>query len=169
MKLAAFCRRILSTLILLGSLGSTASAQYFGGGGGSTIEGDYLRGLGFAATGMGIYNHQTAIANSINLDTFIRWNEYMAAVANEQRKEYVARRMAHSEQNKAANDKMKDRITNHPEARDVLSGDALTAAMGQLMDPQISESSYRSAEVLLPVDMIRRIRSGLASAARISR
>jgi hypothetical protein len=157
MKFAAFSRRILASLILLGSLGSTASAQYWGGGGGSTIEGDYLRGLGFAAAGMGLYNQRTAIANSINLDTFIRWNEYMAAVANEQRKEYVARRMDHSAKNKEANDKIADRITNRPEARDVLSGDALTAAMGQLMDPQISESSYRAAEVPLPVDMIRRI------------
>ena len=83
MKFAAFSRRILASLILLGSLGSTASAQYWGGGGGSTIEGDYLRGLGFAAAGMGLYNQRTAIADSINLDTFIRWNEYMAAVANE--------------------------------------------------------------------------------------
>lgn len=150
-------RGIVASMVLLGLLTSTARAQYFGGTGGSTIAGDYLRGLGFAATGMGIYNYDTAMANSINLDTFIRWNEYMAAVANEQRKAYVERRMYLSARNKEMNDKMKDRITNHPEARDVMSGDALTAAMGQLMDPQISESSYRGAEVLLPVDWIRRI------------
>ena len=106
---------------------------------------------------MGIYNEKTAIANSINLDTFIRWNEYMAAVANEQRKEYVERRMYLSARNKEMNDKIEDRIHNHPEARDVMSGDALGAKMGELMDPQISESSYRGAEVLLPVDWIRRI------------
>ena len=62
-----------------------------------------------------------------------------------------------SARNKEMNDKIEDRIKNHPEARDVLSGDALTAAMEQLMDPQISESSFRYAEVPLPVDMIRRI------------
>ncbi len=81
----------------------------------------------------------------------------MAAVANEQRKEYVERRMYLSARNKEMNDKIEDRIKNHPEARDVLSGDALSAAMEQLMDPQISESSCRYAEVPLPVDMIRRI------------
>ena len=38
-----------------------------------------------------------------------------------------------------------------------LTGDALTAVMDQLMDPQISESSYRYARGSLSVDMIRRI------------
>ena len=124
---------------------------------GSTPAGDYLRGVGIAAAGMGLYNERTAIANSINLDTMIRWNEYMAAVANEQRREYVERRMYLSERNKEMNDKIEDRIKNHPEARDVLSGDALTAAMNELMDPKISESSFRYAEVPLSVDMVRRI------------
>ena len=59
--------------------------------------------------------------------------------------------------NKEANEKIADRITNHPQARDVLTGDALTAAMNQLMDPQISESSFRLSQVPLPVDWIRRI------------
>ena len=49
-------------------------------------------GAGIAAMGMGIYNEKTAIADSINLDTTIRWNEYVAAVVKEQRREYVARR-----------------------------------------------------------------------------
>jgi hypothetical protein len=116
-----------------------------------------LRGAGIAAAGMGLYNQRTAIANSINLDTMIRWNEYMAAVANEQRREYVERRMYLSERNKEMNDKIEDRIKNHPEARDVLSGDALTAAMNELVDPKISESSFRYAEVPLSADMVRRI------------
>ena len=38
-------------------------------GAGSTPQGDYLRGVGIAAMGMGIYNEKTAIAKSINLDT----------------------------------------------------------------------------------------------------
>ena len=77
---------------------------------------------------MGIYNERTAIANSINLDTMIRWNEYMAAVANEQRRATssagcISRKKQRDEQ------KIEDRIKNHPEARDVLSGDVLTATM----------------------------------------
>jgi hypothetical protein len=155
MKIKSFSLRVAASLVVFAAMECSARAQFIGAG--STPQGDYLRGAGIAAMGMGIYNQRTAIANSINLDTMIRWNEYVAAVANEQRKDYVERRMYLSAKNKEMNDKIEDRIHNHPEARDVMSGDALTAKMGELMDPQISESSYRSAEVLLPVDMIRRI------------
>ena len=53
--------------------------------------------------------------------------------------------------------KIRDRIREHPEARDLLTGDALSDVMDQLTDPQIAESSYRYAEVPLSVDIIRRI------------
>jgi hypothetical protein len=155
MRITAFSRWILAGVAVLVASAGSARAQWIGAG--STPEGDYLRGAGIAAAGMGLYNQRTAIANSINLDTMIRWNEYMAAVANEQRKEYVERRMYLSERNKEMNDKIEDRIKNHPEARDVLSGDALTAAMNELVDPKISESSFRYAEVPLSADMVRRI------------
>jgi hypothetical protein len=155
MRITAPSLRLVSILVILAALGNKAQAQFIGAG--STIEGDYLRGVGIAAMGMGIYNEKTAIAESINLDTAIRFNEYVAAVAKEMRREYGERRAYLSAKNKEANEKIADRITNHPQGRDVMSGDALTAAMGQLMDPQISESSFRSSEVLLPVDMIRRI------------
>jgi hypothetical protein len=155
MRISAFSRTLLASVVALAALETSASAQFIGAG--STIEGDYLRGVGVAAMGMGIYNEKTAIANSINLDTEIRFNEYVAAVAKEMRREYAERRRYLSAQNKEANEKIADRITNHPQARDVLTGDALTAAMNQLMDPQISESSFRLSQVPLPVDMIRRI------------
>ena len=155
MRITAFARWVVAGVVVLASSAGGARAQWIGAG--STPGGDYLRGAGIAAAGMGLYNQRTAIANSINLDTMIRWNEYMAAVANEQRKEYVERRMYLSERNKEMNDKIEDRIKNHPEARDVLSGDALTAAMNELVDPKISESSFRYAEVPLSADMVRRI------------
>jgi hypothetical protein len=148
-------RSLVASVVAFTAIASVAQAQYIGPG--STIAGDYLRGVGVAAMGMGIYNYDTAVANSINLDTEIRFNEYVAAVAKEMTRAYAARRAYLSAQNKEMTAKIQDRIKNHPEARDVMTGDALTAAMNQLMDPQISESSYRNAEVLLPVDMIRRI------------
>jgi hypothetical protein len=155
MSISAFSRSLLLSLVVLVALDQNASAQFIGAG--STPQGDYLRGVGIAAMGMGIYNQQTAIANSINLDTEIRFNEYVAAVAKEMRRAYAERRAYLSAKNKEANEKIAERITSHPEARDVMTGDALTAIMGQLLGPEISESSFRSAEVLLPVDMIRRI------------
>ncbi len=155
MRITAFSRTLLASFVVLALLENSVSAQFIGAG--STPQGDYLRGVGIAAMGMGMYNEQTAIANSINLDTEIRFNEYVAAVAKEMRRAYAERRAYLSAKNKEANQKIEDRITNHPEARDLMTGDALTAAMNQLMDPQISESSFRGSEVLLPVDMIRRI------------
>ena len=155
MKTKPFSLEVVASLVVLAASGSSVQGQWFGAG--STPQGDYLRGAGIAAWGMGIYNEKTAIADSINLDTMIRANEYMAAVANEQRRAYVERRMYLSAKNKEANEKIEDRIKNHPEVRDVMSGDALTAAMDQLMDPQISESSFRYSQVPLSVDMIRRI------------
>lgn len=38
-----------------------------------------------------------------------------------------------------------------------MTGNALNAVMRQLNNPQINESSYRSAEVTLPVNIVRRI------------
>ena len=87
MRITAFSRWVVAGAAVLAGSAAGARAQWIGPG--STPQGDYLRGAGIAAMGMGIYNEKTAIANSINLDTMIRWNEYMAAVANEQRREYV--------------------------------------------------------------------------------
>ena len=89
MRITAFSQRLLAGLVLLGTPGNTAKAQYFGVGGGSTPQGDYLRGAGIAAMGMGIYNEKTAIANSINVDTMIRWDQYIAAVSKEMTREYA--------------------------------------------------------------------------------
>jgi hypothetical protein len=147
--------KFVASLLVLAALEASAWAQVVFPG--STPEGDYLRGVGFAAMGLGVYNEKTAIADSINLDTTIRWNEYVAAVVKEQRREYAARREYLSSINKEMDKKIRDRLREHPEARDVLTGDALSDVMDQLTDPQISESSYRFAEVPLSVDAIRRI------------
>ena len=60
MRISAFYRTSLMGLVILAALETSASAQFIGAG--STIEGDYLRGVGVAAMGMGIYNEKTAIA-----------------------------------------------------------------------------------------------------------
>ena len=166
MRLMAFSGRFLAGLVLLGSLGTTGKAQYFGIGGGSTPQGDYLRGAGIAAMGMGIYNEKTAIANSINVDTMIRWDQYIAAVSKEMTREYASRRDYLSAKNKELEQKILDRLRENPEARDVMTGDALSTVMDQLTDPKISESSFRYAEVPLSVDVIRRIPFRLGESAQ---
>ena len=108
---------------------------------------------------MGSYNLNTAQAESINVDTFIRWNEYVAAVAKEQTREYVARKLSDATERKKFYEENRQRILESPEARDVENGDALNAVLQQLLDSKVGESTFRVAEyqVPLPVDMIRHI------------
>src|SRR5262245_45894096 len=114
MRILAFFRKCLVAIVVVAAVENSAAAQWIGSG--STIAGDYLRGVGVAAAGMGIYNEKTAIAESINLDTAIRFNEYVAAVAKEMKRVYVERRRYLSAQNKEMNEKIADRITNHPQS-----------------------------------------------------
>ena len=85
-------RRLLFVILIIGLSGITVRAQNVFVGAGSTAQGDYLRGAGIAAWGMGLFNYNTAVANSINLDTFIRGNEYLAAVEKQRLRDYVAKK-----------------------------------------------------------------------------
>src|SRR5262245_13053799 len=75
-------------LALASLQGSQAKAQFFGyppgfgafgwgGWGGETVQGNIAQGLGMYAMGAGFYNESTAVANSINTDTVMRWNQYV--------------------------------------------------------------------------------------------
>ena len=150
-------RRIwLSSLLILAMLGSPARAQRFVGGG-STPQGDYLRGLGIAAAGLGSYNRNTAIAESINVDTAIRLDTYVSSVLRAGRENWAKLDKLAQEKSKANYEKIRSRIQDHPEALDVFTGNALNAALEQLNDPKIQESSFRSVPVTIPREMIRQI------------
>jgi hypothetical protein len=145
-----------AALIVLAFLASGARAQYLGGAG-STLEGDYLRGLGIAAWGMGTYNLNTAQAESINVDTVMRWNEYLAAVAKQQTREYVARILADATKRKEFFKQYQQKLIENPESRDIESGEALNVVLKQLWDSKVGESTFRTYQVPLSVDMIRHI------------
>jgi hypothetical protein len=143
-------RIALSALALVVLWATTSRSQLIG-----PFEGDYLRGVGINRYGYGVYSE--AVANSINVNTTIRWNEYLAAVAkNEIREkaEYRAAVLAERLMNYKA---ILDRIRENPEARDVLNGDALNSVLEKLNDPKIHESSSRLGKVPLPVDVVRRV------------
>ena len=76
----------------MGLLGSGTQAQLVAVGPGSTLQGDYLRGVGIEAYGMGVYNEKTAIAGQINANTFMVLNEYFAAVSKNEGREHAVRR-----------------------------------------------------------------------------
>ena len=124
-------RTMLVPLAFFVLMGSIAQAQYMGFiGAGSTPQGDYLRGVGIASYGMGVYNHQTAIANSINADTAMRINEYIYACLMNENRMNAEHRDAMVAKNKENYSKIRQRIDQNPEARDVRKGDALNVVLG---------------------------------------
>ena len=86
------------------------------------MEGDYLRGVGVAAYGMGLGNLYNAQATAINTDTWIRLNEYIAAVLKNENAENAAHRHAKLQKEHDAYNKMRERILKDPEAQDVDKG-----------------------------------------------
>jgi hypothetical protein len=150
-------RTILTALLVLPWLGTFARAQFNFVGPGSTVEGDYLRGVGVASFGMGVYNHQTAVANSINADTAMRVNEYVYACLMNENRMNAEHRAKMAQKNKEDYEKLQKRIRENPEALDVDKGDALNSILERLNDPRISDSFSRSVAVPLSVDEVRRI------------
>jgi hypothetical protein len=126
---------------------------------GSTLAGDYLRGAGIAAWGAGQYNLSTAQAESINLDTAIRFNEYVAAVVKEQNREYQARKYEDSSKLKEMYKQNRERLLQNPEAHDVLDAAALNRLLEQIQNAKVGESAMRASQLQVPlsVDMIRKI------------
>jgi hypothetical protein len=148
-------RTFLAIPLFVAMLAPGARAQIITAG--STPAGDYLRGVGIAAQGMGQYNLSTAQANSINTQTVMTWNDYVWSSTKVQARELAERKAAERAKHAAEYNAIQKRYLENPEDLDLMKGNALNAVLEQLNDPRISESSYRSAEVPLSVDMIRRI------------
>ncbi len=107
-------RVALKVLAVLFAAAVPAHAQFNWVGAGSTPQGDYLRGVGVAAFGLGAYNLETAQAVSINVNTEIRWNEYVTmyfARENEAKARYRAAMREHNEEKRKS---IQDRIKNAP-------------------------------------------------------
>src|SRR6516162_5463374 len=102
------CLRITLALIILSAMaGRDARAQWgyggwgWGGWGASSLGGDLGRGAGVYAAGAGMYNLDTAQARSINADTVMRFNDYVANAALQSAYMYNARKDAQIRENKA--------------------------------------------------------------------
>src|SRR4051794_272011 len=121
-----------AALTVLALLGASARAQFNVVGPGSTIDGDYLRGGGGASYGLGVYNRLTAEAVSINTDTTIRWNEYVAAVVKNENHQNAMHRAFVLERRREHYNTIYQRIRENPEERDVMNGDSLNAVMEEL-------------------------------------
>jgi hypothetical protein len=161
-EMTMFCRWGLAALVMFFTLEHCAEGQIIFPG--STPEGDYLRGVGLAAWGMGIYNLDTAKADATNLDTGIRFNEYLAAVAEESTRAYVARKRAAADEEKEFYRRNRERVRNSPEWREVANGEALNRLLEELQNPKLTDSVFRSErmQIPLPVSIVRHIPFALA-------
>ena len=127
------------------------------GGAGSSLPGSVAQGLGMMYMGAGQYNQQTAVANSINYDTMMRWNSYVYEAQRQATHEYYARRDAHIAKNKEAYNAFINKLNENPERRDIERGDALNAILDQLNDPRIQPSTLRAVNVNVDANLIREI------------
>ena len=150
-------RRILMTLIALTCLAPMARAQFNVIGPGSTPAGDYLRGAGIEAVGLGLYNLNTARAESIHVNTYIRFDRYLGEVMMAGRKRYAEQNRRMMERLKAGYDKIQRRYSENPDQYNVLKGDALNKDLDFLNDPKIADSAYRLAPITISIEDIRRI------------
>jgi hypothetical protein len=144
--------RFVAALVLVGCLAPPVRSQIIGPG--STVAGDYMRGVGIAAWGMGSYNLSTAQANSINLDSWIRWREYVVSALKQENQEARERRARNYRIHQADWNKMMERIKTAPEELDVQRGDALNAKKVELNSPEVYVNSN---PVPLPPEYIRNI------------
>jgi hypothetical protein len=107
--------------------------------------------------GAGVYNLKTAQANSIDADTVMRFNDYVAQVTQESARlhaERVDRRLA---RNRTLYDARQRQLRDNPTQRDIETGDALNAAVADLSDPRLGRSALRAAKAPLPANLIAEI------------
>jgi hypothetical protein len=156
-------RTVLGLALILSVLPVTARAQWgwgWGGWGGwaETPGGSLARGLGAFNVGAGIYNRETAVANSINTDTAIRWNQYLYECQQNALQKYIAKRDADAAHNKDIYNKIIKNLQENPTSYDIRNGDALNAALDQLANPKIQSSTlYSLAKAPLEAKVIRDI------------
>ncbi len=155
-------RTSAAMLIILACLGTRSVAQVVFVGPGSTPQGDYLRGVGVAAYGIGMGNLLDAQANAINADVGIKLNEYIASVLKNENAENVDHRDGILRKRREEYNQIQEGIFKHPEARQVDNGDALNAVLKKMNTGIIQDSTHRIPDVPLTVDEVRRIPFKLA-------
>jgi len=130
---------------------------YGWGGWSSTVGGDMARGLGALYSGAGIYNQETAVANSINADTVMRFNEYLYQSQLISTRRYHQIQNAKLAKDSAAYDAHLKRLQENPNTQEIQSGDALNIALDQLGNPRIHTSALRLATDPVDAQFIRDI------------
>lgn len=119
-------------------------------------EAAVLVGQGAFLRGAGSYNLNTAKADSINVDTVIRWKQDLRKISAE-RRELQARNEAGK---KLRIEEVQERLLlreqqlrTNPTTADIQNGQALNALLDDLTDPDISSADWYTKVVPLPKDL----------------
>ena len=159
---------VLNVALVLVVCSTTARAQYgygyprgYGGWGwggwGGPAQGSIARGMGFFNMGRGMYNLDTAQARSINVNTGMRWNQYIFQSQMAANQRYWRRVKARQARTNEDLNEIQDRLRNHPETRDITDGDALNILLTTLLNPAIVDRSLQYIKTPVRPEVIQDI------------
>ena len=146
-------RLTVGLLSLFLMTGRDARAQWgyggwgWGGWGAATPQGACAhRGSGTVCNGCWyVQSQHWPQARSINADTAMRWNQYAYLSHLEASQRYAARKNAEIATNKAHYNEHQRRLREKPENREVENGDALNAAVSDLIESESGQCSAMRA------------------------
>jgi hypothetical protein len=121
-----------------------------------TPESAALKGAGAYLRGAGSYNLNTAKAESIQVDSVIRWKQDLRKIAAEYRVEKERKEFGkklHLDEVKRRVAAQEYELRTNPTATDIQTGRALNALLFDLMDPDIASSDWYSKKIELPKGM----------------
>ncbi|WZO95767.1 hypothetical protein EP7_002737 [Isosphaeraceae bacterium EP7] len=126
--------------VALAAGAADAQAQLVGGYGGSpgwggwssTGQGDFARGLGYFAEGEGVYNLNTAQAESIEADAVMRWNQFLYEAQRELDRKSYLRQTRDKQRTKDGYEARQRKLLSDPDSTDIESGSALNALLDQV-------------------------------------
>lgn len=152
-------------LVLISSAlipGRPAHAQWGYGGWGwggwaATPESAALQGAGQFAMGAGMYNLNTAQARSINAQTAMQWNDYVAQVTHESARIHEMRVHSEFQKNQKLYDEWQKRVRDNPGKVEIENGSALNAVLDDLTNARLGSSALRAAQARVPARLIAEI------------
>ncbi len=159
----------MGLIVILSMMDTEARAQWgfggwgFDGWGVGTPEGAALHGAADFAMGAGMYNLKTAQAMSIDADTAMRFNDYVAQITREEARTYWERVNQRGARNRELHDARQKQLRDSPTRRDIEMGDALNAAVADLDDPRISRSALLATKAPIPASLIAEVPFIIAS------
>jgi len=162
-------RLVLGGLAIVAAASGEARSQFYYpngygysgygfGGWGGTPEGNIARGLGAYAAGEGVYNYDTSVADAIDTNAVLRFNQYVYNSELEARRRYNALNARRLKMNDAQYQARMARIRDNPTQEDIDSGDALNVLLDQMSDPKLlNGSALRLANAAVSPQAIREI------------